>query len=149
MEIEGALGTAMPETPLRHATGSSSEPRAVRRGRRGKWSLKRAVMQVISSQPRTKEEVLEAVKKLGYRFTTPKPLNSLGVILYGKSPKFRNEGGRFSYQGPRTEAKSGQSEHPLSAKKQPRRKLAAEALARMAAAQRARWAKVRTAKSAR
>jgi hypothetical protein len=33
---------------------------------------------------------------MGYQFSTDDPLNSLGVILYGKNPKFKNEGGRFS-----------------------------------------------------
>ncbi len=151
-EIERALDTATPETPLRPATSAAaavSQPRVARRGRRAALSLKSAVMQVISSHPRTKEKILEGVKQLGYRFTTLNPLNSLGVILYGKSPKFRNEGGCFSYHGPQPEAKSGPAESPAAAKKQPRRKLSAEALARMAAAQRARWAKVRAAKSVR
>jgi hypothetical protein len=44
----------------------------------------------------TKHEILDAVLASGYQFSTNDPLNSLGVILYGKNPKFKNQNGRFS-----------------------------------------------------
>lgn len=78
---------------------------------------------------------------MGYRFSTKDPMNSLGVILYGKNPRFKNDGGRFSATGggggsngasARTTGKSGG-----------RRQMSAEARERIAAAQRARWAKAR------
>jgi hypothetical protein len=44
----------------------------------------------------TKHEILDAILMLGYQFSTDDPLNSLGVVLYGKKPKFKNEKGKFS-----------------------------------------------------
>jgi hypothetical protein len=63
---------------------------------RNEMSLKDAVFKVIENKALTKHEVLDAVLRLGYQFSTNDPLNSLGVILYGKNPKFKNVGGRFS-----------------------------------------------------
>jgi len=63
---------------------------------RNELSLKEAVLKVIESKPLTKHEILDAVLRLGYQFSTNDPLNSLGVILYGKKPKFKNENGKFS-----------------------------------------------------
>jgi hypothetical protein len=63
---------------------------------RNELSLKEAVMKVIDEKALTKHEILDAVLRIGYQFSTNDPLNSLGVILYGKSPKFKNENGRFS-----------------------------------------------------
>jgi len=63
---------------------------------RNEMSLKKAVMQALKGKQMTKHEILDAVLALGYQFSTADPLNSLGVILYGKKPKFKNQGGRFS-----------------------------------------------------
>jgi hypothetical protein len=63
---------------------------------RNELSLKEAVLKVIESKALTKHEILDAVLALGYQFSTDDPLNSLGVILYGKNPKFKNVGGKFS-----------------------------------------------------
>ncbi|MDX1951092.1 MAG: hypothetical protein SFY81_02845 [Verrucomicrobiota bacterium] len=63
---------------------------------RNEMSLKEAVLKVIKGKQMTKHQVLDAVLALGYQFSTDDPLNSLGVILYGKTPKFTNDGGRFS-----------------------------------------------------
>lgn len=63
---------------------------------RNELSLKEAVLKVLDGKALTKNEILEAVLRLGYQFSTDDPLNSLGVILYGRNPKFRNDGGKFS-----------------------------------------------------
>lgn len=63
---------------------------------RNETSLKDAVLKVIEGKSLTKHEILDAVLALGYQFSTDDPLNSLGVILYGKKPKFKNNGGKFS-----------------------------------------------------
>lgn len=63
---------------------------------RNELSLKEAVMKVIEGNSLTKHEILDAVLRMGYQFSTDDPLNSLGVILYGRTPKFHNENGRFS-----------------------------------------------------
>ena len=119
-EIEDALG--------RTANGL---PTSGRRGRRGNpMPLRDAILRVTSQRPLTKEEIVEAVKRLGYRFTSKNPSNVVGVLVYGTNPAFRNEGGRFS---------------PIAGTKVPPkgRTMSAAGRARVAAAQRARWAKVR------
>jgi hypothetical protein len=63
---------------------------------RNELSLKETVMKVIDGKALTKHEILDAVLRVGYQFSTDDPLNSLGVILYGKNPKFKNEAGKFS-----------------------------------------------------
>lgn len=63
---------------------------------RNEFSLREAVVKVIRGRQLTKHEILDAVLALGYQFSTDDPLNSLGVILYGKAPKFKNEDGKFS-----------------------------------------------------
>lgn len=87
-EINAALGFAYAPRP-------TPVPRATRS--RNSLSLRKAVIQVTTGKPMTKEEILSAVAKLGYRFTAKNPVNSLNVVLYGsKNPKFKNDDGRFS-----------------------------------------------------
>ncbi len=76
----------------------AAKPGKVKRSTRAKndLSLKEAVVKVTTGKALTKEEILESVKKLGYTFTTSKPLNSIKVVLYGKKPKFKNSDGKFS-----------------------------------------------------
>lgn len=78
--------------------------RAVRRagkrtGGRGRArngiSLREAVLQVTKSRPLTKNEILQAVQKNGYKFTTKDPVNSLNAMLYAPGNKFRNQDGKF------------------------------------------------------
>lgn len=52
-------------------------------------------MQVTKDTALTKEQILSAVKKLGYKFGAPNPLPSLNAVLYSK-PKFANDDGKFS-----------------------------------------------------
>ena len=63
---------------------------------RNEMSLKDAVLKVVEGKALTKHEILDAVLALGYQFSTDDPLNSLGVILYGKKPKLKRVGGKFS-----------------------------------------------------
>lgn len=63
---------------------------------RNELSLKEAVLKAIEGKALSKHEILDAVLAMGYSFSTNDPLNSLGVILYGKKPKFKNEHGKFS-----------------------------------------------------
>jgi hypothetical protein len=57
-------------------------------------SLPEAICKV-ATKPMTKQEILEAVLKLGYQFNTTKPLNTLSTALYTYKKKFRNQGGKF------------------------------------------------------
>jgi len=142
-EINSALGQGQEAGTAR--AGSISQPaRRGRRGARSGLSLRDAVLQATAKGPLTKEQILEAVKGFGYRFSTNNPLNSLGVILYGKNPKFKNNDGRFSPMGATNAGRAGNTGARTGSK---RGKLSPEARARIAAAQRARWAKVKSAKS--
>ena len=58
-------------------------------------SLQEAIGQATQAKPLTKMEILAAVKKLGYRFATNNPMNSLGATLYNPK-RFKNVGGKFS-----------------------------------------------------
>lgn len=62
---------------------------------RNKLSLRKAVFQATEKEPLTKAEIMEAVVKLGYQFSSDKPMNSLNSVLYGKD-QFKRENGRFS-----------------------------------------------------
>lgn len=106
-DVEGILGGDV--VPLgaprkgRKAEGSGAKPSrapvvGARRGRKpkGELSLKQAIIQVTSNAPKTRDEILEAVQGIGYTFTTDKPGNSINQVVYGKNPKFKNEGGKFS-----------------------------------------------------
>ena len=145
-EITQALGQTDPGSPIKTTRSGPTPTAGRRRGKAaGGLSLRDAVLQVATT-PLTKEEILQRVQSLGYRFSTKNPLNSLGVILYGRNPKFRNEGGRFSMPGAKSSAGSAQTAAAMPGGKRKRRTLSPEARARIAAAQRARWAKSRGGK---
>lgn len=65
---------------------------------RNNMPLREVVLKVLDGRSLTKTEVYEAVLAAGYQFATDDPMNSLGVILYGRHPKFINVDGRFSYE---------------------------------------------------
>ena len=139
-QINQALGETTPPAAARiGTTGPARRGRPAASG----LSLREAVLQVTSQRPMTKQEILDAVQSLGYRFSTNNPMNSLGVILYGKNPRFKNEGGRFSPAGG---AKAGAGAKSNGAFRRKKRQLSPEARERIAAAQRARWAKAKGGK---
>jgi hypothetical protein len=90
-ELDEAIGTMG-----LHGRASYYGPRTPTGRVRNELSLKEAVLKVIDGKSLTKHEILDAVLASGYRFSTDDPQNSLGVILYGKNPKFKNQNGRFS-----------------------------------------------------
>ena len=51
--------------------------------------------QVTRGRPLMKKEILKAIAKLGYRFATKDPLNTLNALLYAKK-QFKNQNGKFS-----------------------------------------------------
>jgi hypothetical protein len=79
--------------PLRTPRGAARANGAVRRRRRNRLSLRKAVLQVTSAKPMSKPDILAAVTKLGYRFTTKNPINSLNAVLY--KDRFKNYGGKY------------------------------------------------------
>ena len=119
-------------------------PRRAGRGKRGGGgtSLREHVIAVLQQAPKTKEEVLNAVMARGYKFATSNPLNSLGVILYGKNSPFNRADGKFSIKNGATKVSSTSTDAP----KRKKRTMSPAARARIAAAQRARWAKQKAGK---
>jgi hypothetical protein len=77
--------------------GSQQSPKGVRgkgRGRNG-LSLKAAILQATAKKALTKEEILAAVKKAGYKFATKRPIATLNAYLYQKGSFLRRDG-RFT-----------------------------------------------------
>lgn len=145
-QINEALGE-MP-LPSLAASGGEAGPSIAQPARRGRkatsngQSLREHVLAVLQAGPMLKEEVLAAVLKRGYKFSTNNPLNSLGVILYGKNPKFSRVDGKFSLVGGSSAAPS--VSQGAATGRGGKRKMSPAARARIAAAQRARWAKQRS-----
>lgn len=65
---------------------------------RNRAPLREVVLETLRKHPEglTKDEVYRQVLQSGYEFATEDPLNSLGVILYGRIPKFKRIGTRFA-----------------------------------------------------
>ena len=98
-DIEAALGSIGVAAPTKvKSKAAVNAVTAPRTGKRAKneLSLKEAVIQALGQASLGKEEILAALKKLGYKFTAKNPTNSLNTLLYGKKPKFKNDGGKFS-----------------------------------------------------
>ena len=96
-ELNEALGEESSESASSPPKGGSKSVTVnSRKGpRAGKISLRSAVLQATKDGPMTKEEILKAVRKIGYRFTTANPMGYLRAVIYRKQD-FKNEGGKFS-----------------------------------------------------
>lgn len=92
-------GSVPPPVEQRLVANAPRKPKTRNPGRiDNPMSLREAVIKACS-EPRTKVEVLQEVQRLGYRFVTKNPLNSIGVILYGRNPRLKNRNGKFSWSG--------------------------------------------------
>jgi hypothetical protein len=138
-QINEALGevAATSVSATAGTTGQSASERSGPddTGGEGGQSLREHVIAVLQEGPKTKEETLAAVQRRGYKFKTKDPLNSLGVILYGKKPKFNRADGKFSLGSASPTAKVERG-----AGRRGKRTMSPEARARIAEAQRRRWA---------
>lgn len=72
-----------PSAPRRRGRppGSRNAPK-VGAARAGKFGLREAVGQALAKQPLSINELVPAVQRLGYRFASKNPRNSLGAYLY-------------------------------------------------------------------
>jgi hypothetical protein len=93
-QIEEALAG---NAPVAAPAAKPAKPAKVKRTKRVKnpMSLRKAIIQVTTGNPMTKEGILAAIDKLGYRFASKNPINSLNSVLYAKK-QFKNEDGKFS-----------------------------------------------------
>lgn len=57
-------------------------------------SLRDAVKQVTKDKPLSRQEILDAVQAIGYKFKAKDPLNSLSTLLYTEK-SIKNHGGKF------------------------------------------------------
>jgi hypothetical protein len=148
---ETAPSQASRVSSILEAPSAPSRP-VVRRGRKPKaentMSMREAVLKALSTGPLARNELVEAVENVGYVFTTKNPLNSIGSVLYGKKTPVKSRGGKFYLPGvvqPETPESNGGAEAEPAAKKG-KFKRSAAARARMAAAQKASWARRRKGK---
>ena len=63
-------------------------------------SLREAIAKVTARKPLSKQEILTAVQKEGYRFGGKDPMNSLQSFLYSRRSGVQNAGGRFTLAMP-------------------------------------------------
>ena len=74
-------------------------PRSARRPSKraaNSLSLVEAMRKATSAKPLTKPEILAAIKKMGYKFESSNPMNSVNVKLYTRGLFLKKPGGRFS-----------------------------------------------------
>jgi len=70
-------------------------PKPGRTRAKNSMSMREAVFKVLAGKALGRQDVLVAVLKLGYKFSTNNPLNSLGVVLY-KDKGIKLKAGKFS-----------------------------------------------------
>lgn len=141
-EINAALGDTT--API---TGSPVAKKVGRPARvENAMSLREAVLKVLTTTPITRQELLAAVLKVGYRFAGTQPLNSLQTFLYGTGKKLvKNVDGKFAAVGSSSPAAAPKPEAAKPTKK--KSKMSAAGLANIRAAQKARWAKINATKA--
>ena len=79
----------------------AKKKRAVRGGARvirNAVNLPTDVAQVTKAKALTKQEILDGLDTIGYKFTAKNPINSLNTVLFAKN-KFKRVNGKFSPTG--------------------------------------------------
>jgi hypothetical protein len=111
-QIDAALGNAAVSSPASAAPSRASKPApgpaptatglAKKRGRPPRsgngMSIREAVTKVTSKKPMGLSELVAAVERIGYKFESTNPRNSVGAYLYSPYGKkyFRRVDGKFS-----------------------------------------------------
>lgn len=144
-ELNAALGDAKAPASASPAIKKLGRPPGKAKRVENTMSLREAVLKVLTATPVTRQELLAAVLKVGYRFSGSQPLNSLQTFLYGSGKKLvKNVDGKFAATGSSTPAPARKAEATKPAKK--KSKMSAAGLANIRAAQKARWAKINATK---
>jgi hypothetical protein len=98
-QIETALGS-VGESRWTHTSSLTSGPR--KRGRPPRsgagLSIREAIAKVTARQPMGLSELVDAVQRIGYRFESKNPRNSVGAYLYSPHGRkyFKRANGKFS-----------------------------------------------------
>ena len=109
-----------------------------------KLTMQQAIAQVTAQQPLGVNDVVAAMKKIGYIFQGAKPANSVGAYLYSGGKKhFKRVDGKFSPIASSAPAPVKKSAKPAKKKN----KMSAAGKANIAAAQKARWEKINATKA--
>lgn len=90
--INAALEGKPPAAPSK--PGPKPGPRSRKRAK-NEMSMKEAVVKALAAKPLSRTELLQAVLKLGYKFTAKDPLNSLSTLLYSDK-SIKNTDGKFT-----------------------------------------------------
>ncbi|MBT5926188.1 MAG: hypothetical protein HOH33_06185 [Verrucomicrobia bacterium] len=69
-----------------------------RRRPKNEMNLKDAIGKALADGPKNRNQILEAVQAMGYKFSTNNPLNSLSAALY-TNKQFNKDGQIFSIKG--------------------------------------------------
>jgi hypothetical protein len=150
-EINRVLGTdATAESGTTTKVATTGVAR-IGRGRRGRnqMSMREAIAKALKERgPLGRKELGEAIQDVGYVSNAKNLLNSMGIILYARNSPFKKKDGKFylpeSASGIDSSAENGNSGKAAIKKK--KRKMSAEGRRRIAAAQKARWAKLKASK---
>lgn len=147
-EINEVLGSESTSSPV-EPTAQVHLAKQPRRGRRtsNTMSMREAVLKALSKGPLARKEIVQAVEDVGYKFTTKNPLNSIGAVLYGKNSPVTTKDGKFCLaEGVAIEKAENNGTAGTGAHRRKKRRMSPEARAKIAEAQRARWAKVKRSK---
>ncbi|MEN9575850.1 MAG: hypothetical protein RL514_3705 [Verrucomicrobiota bacterium] len=94
--LDGSPGPAAakpgpkPEPKLAAKPGARRGPRA-----KNSMTMKEAMTQALGDKALGRKELLEAVQKLGYKFSAKDALSSISTVLY-TDKSFKNTDGKFS-----------------------------------------------------
>ena len=91
--LAGVEKTAAPASPKK------PKSRSGRRRRVGNaMNIREAIAKVTAARPLSVRDIVEAVRKAGYKFTSTNPVNSVGAYLYGAHGKkhFKRADGKFA-----------------------------------------------------
>jgi hypothetical protein len=92
------IGTGAAPRAQEKAARRSVKPSARPSRASNTMSIREAVAKVTARKPLSVREIVEAVQKIGYKFTSSDPVNSVGAYLYGAHGRklFKRADGKFS-----------------------------------------------------
>lgn len=142
-ELNAALGDTKAPITASPAIKKLGRPAGKAKRVENTLSLREATLKVLTATPITRQELLAAVLKVGYRFSGSQPMNSLQTFLYGSGKKLvKNVDGKFAALG----TASSPVAKPEAAQAVKKRKMSAAGRKAIAEAAKKRWAKVKAEK---